>query len=76
MKIVNKTNLDYSTIGMIIDNIIKNNYADTKYYGKVEWTILQIGSHKIKVQIRYLKRYVEWIFTEIGGNDESNRFIK
>lgn len=66
MKIVNKTNLEYATIGMIIDNIIKNSYDDTHYYGQIEWTVLQVGSHKIKVQIRYLKSYVEWIFTELG----------
>ena len=66
MKIINDTCLEYATIGMIIDNILKSNNGNTNYYGKVEWTTLQVGSHKIKVQIRYLKRYVEWYFTELG----------
>jgi hypothetical protein len=62
----NKTSLEYATIGMIIDQIQKSNTGNTMYYGKVDWTILEVGSHKIKVQIRYLKRYVEWYFTELG----------
>lgn len=64
MKIVNETNLEYATIGMIIDNIIKKSYDDTHYFGQIEWTIVEVGSYKIKVQIRYLKRYVEWRFKE------------
>ena len=70
MLIINKTNLEYGTIGMIIDNIMKSNTGNTMYYGKVEWTIIQVGSHKINVQIRYLKRYVEWRFTELKGDKE------
>ena len=66
MLIRNKTSLEYGTIGMIIDQIQKSNTGNTMYYGKVDWTILEVGSHKIKVQIRYLKRYVEWYFTELG----------
>lgn len=64
IKIVNNTSLEYATLGMIIDNIMKSNTSNTMYYGKVEWTILEVGSHKIKVQIRYLKRYTEWRFDE------------
>ena len=70
MLIINKTNLEYATIGMLIDNIMKNNTGNTNYYGKIEFTILQVGSHKIKVQIRYLKRYVEWYFTELKAMEE------
>lgn len=70
MLIINKTNLEYGTIGMIIDNIMKSNTGNTMYYGKIEWTIVEVGSHKIKVQIRYLKRYVEWCFTEVKGDKE------
>ena len=66
MLIRNKTSLEYATIGMIIDQVQKSNTGNTMYYGKVDWTILEVGSHKIKVQIRYLKRYVEWYFTELG----------
>lgn len=71
MKIINETNLEYAKIGMIIDTIIKSNVGNTAYYGKVEFAILEVGTHKIKVQIRYLKRYTEWYFAEWGGNNES-----
>ena len=64
MKIINKTDLDYSTIGLIIDNIMKNNTENTHYYGQIEWTIVEMAHRKVKVQIRYLKRYVEWRFYE------------
>ena len=40
LKIINKTDLSYSTIGLIIDNIMENNTGNTMYYGKVEWTSL------------------------------------
>jgi len=70
MKIINETDLSYSTIGLIIDNIMESNTGNTMYYGKVEWTIVEVAHKKINVQIRYLKRYVEWRFYE------SNRFIK
>lgn len=64
MKIINKTDLDYSTIGLIIDNIMKTNTESTHYYGQIEWTIVEMAHRKVKVQIRYLKRYVEWRFYE------------
>lgn len=64
MKIVNETNLCYAELGLLIDNIMKSNTGNTMYYGKVDCTIVEFGSHKIKVQIRYLKRYVEWRFYE------------
>lgn len=64
MKIVNETNLRYAELGLIIDNIMKSNIGNTNYYGKVEWTIVEFGSHNIRVQIRYLKKYVEWRFSE------------
>ena len=70
MKIINKTDLSYSTIGLIIDNIMESNTGNTMYYGKVEWTIVEVAGRKINVQIRYLKRYVEWRFYE------SNRLAK
>ena len=58
MKIINETDLSYSTIGLIIDNIKEKDGGCTHYYGQVEWTIVEMGYRKIKVQIRYLKRYV------------------
>ena len=65
MLIRNETNLEYGTIGMLIDNIMNHNTGNTAYYGKIEFCTMEVGSHKIKVQIRYLKRYTEWYFTEI-----------
>lgn len=64
MKIINETNLCYAELGLLIDNIIKSDIGSTHYYGQVEHTIVEFGSHKIQVQIRYLKRYVEWRFYE------------
>ena len=59
MKIINNTNLNYSTIGSIIDNIISSAKGKTHYVGQKEWSILEINSHKITITIRYLKSYVE-----------------
>lgn len=62
MKIINNTDLSYSTIGLIIDNIIEKNTGNTNYYGKIEWCEVEVALQKIKIQIRYLKKYVEWRF--------------
>lgn len=62
MKIVNNTDLSYAQLGLIIDNIIKKSNGNTNYYGKTECAIVEFGTNKIKVQIRYLKKYVEWRF--------------
>ena len=62
MKIVNETNLSYSTIGLLIDNVMEKNKGNTMYYGKVEHCIAMIGSIKVNIQIRYLKTFVEWRF--------------
>ena len=70
MLIRNKTNLDYSTIGMLIDKIMKHNTGNTAYYGKIEVCTMQVAIYKIKVQIRYLKRYTEWCFTELKGDKQ------
>lgn len=64
MKIINNTSLNYSIIGFIIDNIMSNAKGKTHYVGQKKWTILEINSHKITIQIRYLKSYVEWRFDE------------
>lgn len=62
MKIINNTYLSYSTIVLLIDNIIKKSVGNTNYYGKVEWCEVEVAMQKIKIQIRYLKKYVEWRF--------------
>jgi hypothetical protein len=64
MKIINNSSLNYLAIGSIIDDILSNTKGTTHYIGQIEWTILEINGHKIKLQIRYLKSYVEWRFDE------------
>ena len=64
MKIINNTSLNYLAIGSIIDDILLNTKGTTHYVGQIEWTVLEINGHKIKIQIRYLKSYVEWRFDE------------
>lgn len=62
MKIVNNTDLSYKQIGILIDMIMNESVGDTHYVGQVEICTLQICTKIIKVQIRYLKKYVEWRF--------------
>lgn len=64
MKIINETDLSYSTIGLIIDKIIEKDTGSTHYYGQVECTIIEMAHRKVKVEIRYLKKYVEWRFSD------------
>lgn len=63
MKIVNETDLSYTTIGKIIDTIKDQGIDDTIYYGKIDKTTCEIENLTVKVQIRYLKKYVEWRFS-------------
>lgn len=68
MKIVNETNCSYSVIGKCIDTIMKYSEGTTHYVGQVEHTTVEILDEKfnntrtLNIQIRYLKRYVEWVF--------------
>lgn len=63
IKIVNKTKLNYTTIGTVIDQIMMGD-DDTHYEGQIEWTVLEIYGKPYICQIRYLKKYVEWLFSE------------
>lgn len=62
MKIVNNTDLSYKEIGSIIDEMIEDSNEDTIYYDKVDILKINYKNKIIKIQIRYLKRYVEWRF--------------
>lgn len=62
MKIVNKTDLSYEEIGKIIDMVIRDGNDETHYAGQIQWSIVALGFKKVQVQIRYLKRYTEWVF--------------
>lgn len=72
MKIINEPCLPYQIIGQVIDDYIddyiNNNYEDTCYVGKVEVMTIDYKDNSYKVQIRYLKRYVEWRFMEYEKN--------
>lgn len=63
MKIVNNTKLGYKTIGNIIDHIIDMDNGDTHYYGQVKFATCELENDTVlRIQIRYLKKYVEWRF--------------
>ena len=73
LKIVNYTHLKYSIIGDIIDKIINDkDNEETHYIGQVEWVIIEVKNKYYAVQIRYLKRYVEWIFSDKVMSDEED----
>lgn len=64
MKIINEPCLPYKVIGQIIDEYVERNYEDTCYVGKIEYFEVEYKKNIYKVQIRYLKSYVEWRFYE------------
>lgn len=67
MKIINDTQLNYQTIGQLIDRIMEYP-EDTHYYGKLEeyQFILLVNNKRVVVTVfvRYLKRYCEFTFTD------------
>ena len=63
--VINKTDLSNKQIGEIIDLVIQESKEDTIYYGKIDICVVKISGREIRVQIRYLKSYVEWRFTEV-----------
>lgn len=70
MKIVNETDLSYQYLGWIIDKIQEMGKYDTHYYGQVEHTSVVIENNReIKIQIKYLKKYCEFIFSEVKKDD-------
>lgn len=69
MKIHNKSNLPYKIIGEVID-FIGSLPEDTMYEGKIDISSFVWKDKEYNVQIRYLKRDVEWIFTEKGDNND------
>ena len=61
MKIINNTNLSYKEIGDIIDEVMQTK-EETNYVGKIEIGKVLYNGVPINIQIRYLKKYVEWRF--------------
>ena len=62
MKIINDAGLPYKIIGQVIDDVINRDEDETIYTGKVEAFTIDYKDNLYKVQIRYLKRFVEWGF--------------
>lgn len=61
MKIINNTNLSYKEIGDIIDELMQAK-EETNYVGKIEIGKVLYNGVPINIQIRHLKKYVEWRF--------------
>lgn len=72
MKIVNEAKLPYKIIGQVIDDCINNKYDDTCYFGKIEYFTIEFKNILYRVQIRYLKKYVEWRFMYYD-NDKNDK---
>lgn len=62
MKIINEAGLPYKIIGQVIDDVINRGEDETIYTGKIEAFTIDYKDNLYKVQIRYLKRFVEWRF--------------
>jgi N-acetyl-beta-hexosaminidase len=64
MKIINEADLSYEFIGKLIDDIINNCPNDTYNIGDIEIMNFGYKGREYRLQIRYLKSYVEWRFME------------
>ena len=62
IKIINNTDFFYKEIGEIIDNISWDYRGETNYVGKIDVIRITYKRQKVKIQIRYLKKSVEWRF--------------
>ena len=62
MKIINEAGLPYKIIGQVIDDVINRGEDETIYTGKVEAFTIDYKDNLYKVQIKYLKSFVEWRF--------------
>ena len=62
IKIINNTDFFYKEIGEIIDNVSWDYRGDTNYVGKIDVIRIKYKRQKVKIQIRYLKKSVEWRF--------------
>lgn len=65
MKIINRTELSYSTLGIVIDEILKEQEHETIYFGKIEYFNFERVNKKYRGIIRYLKRDTVWTFEEV-----------
>lgn len=69
MKLIdNCTDLSNTEIGMLIDEISKD--IDTIYYGKEDYLEFKYKDRLIAVYIKYLKKYVKFVFYELKDSDK------
>lgn len=68
IKIINETSLPFKVIGQVIDDYINDGRQITIYYGKTELFTIDYKDILYRVQVRYLKRYVEWRFIKYENN--------
>lgn len=66
IKIHNKTDLSYKTIGQVIDKYIHDGVEETLYPGKVDSFDFIYKSRRYHVEITYTERDVDWRFIDIG----------
>lgn len=62
--VINETDLSNEVVGRMVDQILREGKEDTIYYGKIDLYRFVHGNKGYRLQIRYLKRYVEWRFME------------
>ena len=64
MKIINEAGLPYRIIGQVIDDVVNRGEDETIYTGKIEAFTIDYKDELYRVQIRYLKSFVEWRFMD------------
>ena len=69
VKIINEAKLPYKVIGQVIDDYLNDDRQTTIYYGKTELFTIDYKDILYKVQVRYLKRYIEYYFREYKEED-------
>lgn len=62
--VINQTDLSNEVIGKMVDQILREGKEETIYYGKIHSYRFVHGKKGYRLQIKYLKRYVEWRFME------------
>lgn len=55
--IINNTDLSNKDIGIILDKMAEE--QDTIYYGKTDIRFINYGKKMIRIDIKYLKKYVK-----------------
>ena len=61
----NETDLDYETIGQVIDKYMNSGYMETRYYGKNEYFTITKGTKIYQINVNYGKNRVRYDIKEI-----------